>query len=158
MVNFSKKVQIFQKRVADLGFNFDIKQLANSTRTVTEAALVVGCNEGQIAKSLIFKTKDSQQPILVVASGTNRVDEKKLGQLVGEEIIKADADFVLGATGFNIGGVPPFAHQQKITTFIDQDLFSYPLIWAAAGHPCAVFSLTPKELLSVSSGQLANIV
>lgn len=158
MANFSKKTQLFQDRIKTLGFSFDIRQLSFLARTVAEAAQTVGCQEGQIAKSLIFKTKNSQRPILVVASGANRVGEEKLSQIVGEEVVKADADFVEKVTGFSIGGIPPFGHQQKIITFIDQDLFLYPQVWAAAGHPQAVFSLTPQELAKASGGQIVTIV
>lgn len=150
----AKKVQDF---VRQLGFPFQVVELAASTRTAIEAAEAVGCQLGQIAKSLIFKTKKTGRPILVIASGKNRVDEEKLSQLVGEKIEKADADFVLQVTGFAIGGVPPFAHRQKIETFVDKDLLSYREIWAAAGTPHAVFKLKPEDLAKITAGRVVEI-
>ncbi len=108
-------------------------------------------------KSLIFKGEESNKPVLVVASGTNRVNEKRLGELVGEPITKADADFVRQHTGFAVGGVPPVGHAEQIETFIDEDLLNYEEIWAAAGTPFAVFRLTPSDLQSMTEGRTVSI-
>ena len=105
-----------------LGFQFEVVELPASTRSAAEAANSVGCQVGQIAKSLVFKTKHTQRPVLVIASGANRVDEAKIGELAGEPIEKADADFVREHTGFVIGGVPPVGHLELLLTFIDEDL------------------------------------
>lgn len=145
-----------QEALQQHGLELQVIELAQTTRTAAEAARAIGCGVGQIAKSLIFKT-GSGNPVLVIASGVNRVDEKLLAAELGETITKADADFVRQATGYAIGGVPPIGHRQEITTIIDRDLLNYEEIWAAAGTPFAVFKLTPDQLLSISSGRLLVI-
>jgi prolyl-tRNA editing enzyme YbaK/EbsC (Cys-tRNA(Pro) deacylase) len=112
---------------------------------------------GQIVKSLVFKAKRSGRPILVIASGQNRVDEKRIEALIGEPLGKADADFVRQRTGFVIGGVPPVGHLEKLETYLDQDLLQFDELWAAAGTPHAVFRLKPAELLQMTGGQVADI-
>jgi prolyl-tRNA editing enzyme YbaK/EbsC (Cys-tRNA(Pro) deacylase) len=139
------------------GFANQVVELPDSTRTSAEAAAAIGCGVGQIAKSLVFVGKQSGQGILVIASGANRVDEKRLRQLVGEKIEKADADAVRTLTGYVIGGVPPIGHPQDLVTYIDQDLLQYAEIWAAAGHPNAVFSLTGEQLVAMTGGHLAAL-
>ena len=108
-------------------------------------------------KSLVFKGQHSNKPILVVASGTNRVNERRLSELAGEPVEKADADFVRQRTGFVVGGVPPIGHAEHIDTFIDEDLLQYEKLWAAAGTPHAVFELTPAELKAMTGGQIVSI-
>jgi prolyl-tRNA editing enzyme YbaK/EbsC (Cys-tRNA(Pro) deacylase) len=139
--------------------NLDIQvvEFKDTTRTAQEAATTIGCEVGQIAKTLIFKGKTSHNPICVIASGKNRVDEKKIEQLVGEKIEKPDADYVLQYTGFVIGGVPPLGYPLIIKPLIDEDLMTYAELWAAAGTPYSVFKITPQNLLVISGGQLANI-
>jgi prolyl-tRNA editing enzyme YbaK/EbsC (Cys-tRNA(Pro) deacylase) len=127
------------------------------TRSAAEAAAAVGCSVGQIAKSIIFRLKPSGRALLVVASGPNRVNEKAMETLLGERLGKADADFVRGHTGFAIGGVPPFGHDEKIETFLDADLMGFAEIWAAAGTPNAVFRLTPEELRDLTGGRVVAI-
>lgn len=139
------------------GFAFEIQELAESTRTAAEAASAVGCSVGQIAKSIVFRAKDSNRAILVVASGANRVDEKAVGALLGEKLGKADADFVRAETGFVIGGVPPAGHDKPVVTFIDADLLAFDEIWAAAGTPFAVFRLDPGALPALTGGTVADI-
>ncbi len=117
----------------------------------------IGCTVAQIVKSLIFRGTRTGKPILVLASGVNRVNEKRLGEMVGEPIGKADADFVRQHTGFAIGGVPPVGHSTAIETYIDADLFQYPEIWAAAGAPRAVFRLTPQDLQTMNHGSIVSI-
>jgi prolyl-tRNA editing enzyme YbaK/EbsC (Cys-tRNA(Pro) deacylase) len=112
---------------------------------------------GQIAKSLIFKGKSSQKPILIIASGANRVNEKRVKEYAGEKLEKADAEFVLEHTGFAIGGVPPVGHINPITTLIDEDLTQYSEIWAAAGTPHAVFKLTPEILIEITKGSVIKV-
>jgi prolyl-tRNA editing enzyme YbaK/EbsC (Cys-tRNA(Pro) deacylase) len=150
MLNLSaKKVQ---ETLKSLGHDMQVVELPASTRTSAEAAQAVGCPVGQIAKSLVFRTAITSRPVLVVASGANRVDEGKIEALVGETVEKADADFVRERTGFAIGGVPPVGHRKKIEIYIDQDLLDYAEIWAAAGTPHAVFRLTPDELVRMTGG------
>lgn len=146
-----------QQALEALGLSLQVIEMPESTRTAQEAAQAVGCQVGQIVKSLIFKTKRSRRPILVVASGQNRVNEKKLEALLEEPLGKADADFVRQHTGFAIGGVPPIGHTELIETFVDEDLLQYEIIWAAAGTPKAVFRLTPNELVEITGGKVVDI-
>jgi prolyl-tRNA editing enzyme YbaK/EbsC (Cys-tRNA(Pro) deacylase) len=128
-----------------------------TTRTAQDAANAIGCSLGQIAKSLLFKGQKSGRPILVIASGPNRVNEKAIAALVGEALEKADADFVRTKTGFGIGGVPPIGHAEEPVTFLDQDLLQHEEIWAAAGTPHTVFRVTPAELQKITGGQVISV-
>ena len=150
----SSSARKVQEALNALGMTLEVVELPGSTRTAVEAAQAVGCQVGQIVKSLVFKAKRSERPILVIASGQNRVDERRIETLIGEPLGKADADFVRQRTGFVIGGVPPVGHLERLTTFIDQDLSLYQEIWAAAGTPHAVFRLTPDDLLKITDGQV----
>lgn len=141
-----------------LGFSGEVVVFSDSTRTAAEAAQAVGCQVGQIVKSLVFKGKQTQRPLLVEASGVNRVNERRVSEVIGEPIEKADADFVRQHTGFAVGGVPPVGHAEHIETFIDEDLLQYEEIWAAAGNPHAVFRLTPGELQEMTGGKIISIV
>lgn len=149
--------QKVQDTLTARGFANQIVEFSESTRTSAEAAAAVGCTVGQIAKSLIFAGKQSGRAVLAIASGSNRVDEKKLKALLGENIVRPDADFVRSQTGYVIGGVPPVGHAQPLVTYIDADLLQYEEIWAAAGHPNAVFPLTPAELVAMTGGTVAKI-
>jgi len=111
----------------------------------------------QIAKSLVFCTREGRRPILVVASGRNRVNEALLAQHVGEAVERPDADYVRARTGFAIGGVPPIGHPEAIETYIDRDLLTLDAIWAAAGTPHAVFCLTPTELVAMTGGRVVPV-
>ena len=153
----SSSAQKVQQALEALGLALQVIEMPDSTRTAQEAAQAVGCQVGQIVKSLIFKTKRSRRPILVVASGQNRVNEKKLEALLQEPLGKADAEFVRQHTGFAIGGVPPVGHTEPIETFVDEDLLQYETIWAAAGTPKAVFRLTPNELVEITGGEVVDI-
>lgn len=135
----------------------EVVEFAETTRSAAEAAAQVGCSLGQIAKSLVFRAKSTGRPVLVIASGANRVDEHAVAALLGEKIGKADADFVRDKTGYAIGGVAPIGHAAKPTIYIDQDLLGYDVIWAAAGTPFSVFRLTPAELIRLTTGQVAAI-
>ena len=150
----AQRVQIALER---LGFDLRVLQLPDSTRSAQEAAQAIGCTLGQIAKSLIFKTQKTDRPVLVIASGSNRVNETGIGEMVGEELRKADADYVRKQTGFSIGGVPPMGHIQTIETFIDEDLLNFDQIWAAAGTPHAVFMLTGEVLVQATQGKVTRV-
>ena len=141
-----------QEVLERLGVASRVMEMSATTRSAQDAARAVGCEVGQIAKSLVFKGASSRKAILVVASGANRVNEKELSRLLGEPVVKADADFVRQATGFAIGGVPPVGHPRPLKVFIDEDLFQYADIWAAAGTPQAVFKLTAQELQKITDG------
>ncbi|HEX2915258.1 MAG TPA: YbaK/EbsC family protein [Chloroflexia bacterium] len=153
----SGSAQKVQDILRELGLTNEVVELPQSTHTALEAAEAIGCTVEQIVKSLIFKGKQSQRPVLVVASGPNRVNEKKIGSYLGEPIERADADFVRKQTGFVIGGVPPLGHTNRPETFVDEDLMQYPEIWAAAGTPNAVFGLTPQELVKITGGQVVTV-
>jgi prolyl-tRNA editing enzyme YbaK/EbsC (Cys-tRNA(Pro) deacylase) len=140
-----------------LGFNGKIVEYQDSTRTSAEAAERVGCQIGQIVKSLIFRGQSSGKPILVLTSGANRVDENLISRYTGESIGRADADFVRAATGYAIGGVPPVGHPQPLETYFDEDLLQYGKIWAAAGTPNAVFELTPADLEKMTGGKVVKL-
>lgn len=149
--------QKVQTALQQLGLPCEVVELSDSTRTAVEAAAAIGCTVSQIVKSLIFRGKSSGQGILVLASGTNRVDEKLVAALLGEGIERADADFVREQTGYAIGGVPPLAHAHPMKALIDRDLLQYEEIWAAAGTPHAVFRLKPADLERMTGGVLADI-
>jgi prolyl-tRNA editing enzyme YbaK/EbsC (Cys-tRNA(Pro) deacylase) len=157
MMNLSSSALKVQQALIAIGMQLEVIELPDSTRTSLEAAQALGCQVGQIAKSIIFQAIPSQRPILVIASGSNRVNEKVIAALIGEVIGKADADFVRQRTGFVIGGVPPVGHTERLETFIDQDLLQYREIWAAAGTPHAVFRLTPDDLLRMTGGLVIKI-
>ena len=153
----STSAQRVQALLQERGFICQVVELSESTRTAKEAAQAIGCTVPQIVKSLVFMTSSTHRPILVVASGSNRVNEQKLGELVGETIEKASADFVRQRTGFAVGGVPPVGHAEALETFIDADLLEFKEIWAAAGTPFAVFQLTPQDLQAMTGGTVASI-
>ena len=143
--------------LATLGHSPDIKEFSATTRTSAEAAAAIGCTVAQIAKSLVFRAVGSSRPVLVIASGVNRVDEKLVVAAVGDRIAKADATFVRDKTGFSIGGVAPVGHTEKPVTLIDEDLLQHAEIWAAAGTPNAVFRLTPQALVAMTAGRVIAI-
>ena len=157
MPTLSTSAQKIQDLLNSLGYNYTVVEHAESTRTAQEAADRAGCELGQIVKSLIFKGKDSHKPILVLTSGANRVDEKRITAYAGEHIVRADADFVRAATGFAIGGVPPIGHAQKMETYLDEDFLQYATIWAAAGTPNAIFELKTEDLQKMTSGKVARV-
>ena len=150
----AKKVQDF---LVDNGFSCTVKELPDSTRTAQEAAKAIGCEIAQIAKSLIFIDKISGNPILVIASGVNQVDIKKIENLTGLYLIKADGKFVKERVGFAIGGVPPVGHNEKIVTYLDPSLMDYEWIWAAAGTPFAVFRLSSNEIQKMTDGKFIEL-
>ena len=157
MTQLSPSAQKVQDALRALGFDLTVIEHTESTRTAQEAADRVGVTLGQIVKSLIFKGKVSDKPILVLTSGANRVDEKRIKAYAGEKITRADADFVRAVTGYAIGGVPPIAHVQQMETYLDEDLMQYDLIWAAAGTPNAVFELSPSTLQKMTQGQVVRV-
>lgn len=149
------------RKVQDLldsvGLGLTVVEHEGSTRTSEDAAAAIGCAVAEIAKSLIFRARTSGAPVLVVASGTNRVDEKKVAALIGEKVERAAPDFVRDKSGYAIGGVPPIGHAEPPLVLIDGDLLAFPAIWAAAGTPNAVFRLTPDQLVSLTGGRVADV-
>jgi prolyl-tRNA editing enzyme YbaK/EbsC (Cys-tRNA(Pro) deacylase) len=157
MAELSASAQRVQDALTRLGIVGAVVTLPASTRTAPEAATAVGCQVGQIAKSLVFRATSSDTPILVIASGANRVNEARLAELVGEPIGKADAGFVRAHTGYAIGGVAPVGHPHPLRTFIDADLLAYAEIWAAAGTPNSVFVLAPADLPRMTGGEVTTL-
>ena len=133
----------------------DIRTLPDSTRTAVEAAAAVGCSVGEIAKSLVFRAGD--RAVVAIMSGDNRLDPARLAAAVGEEVGRADADFVRAATGFAIGGVPPLGHATPVAIFMDTDLFRFDEIWAAAGSPYSVFAVEPARLREASGATVMEL-
>jgi prolyl-tRNA editing enzyme YbaK/EbsC (Cys-tRNA(Pro) deacylase) len=129
-----------------LGLAVRVVEMTQSTRTAEEAAAACGCNVAQIIKSLVFRGKKSGNPVLLLVSGANRVDQKGVASAIGEVLDRPDATYVREVTGFAIGGIPPFGHAQALPTWIDEDLLQYPTVWAAAGSPEAVFEVDPRKL------------
>jgi prolyl-tRNA editing enzyme YbaK/EbsC (Cys-tRNA(Pro) deacylase) len=140
-----------------LGPSFTVLEFDVGTKTSADAAAAVGCTVAQIAKSIVLKTVKDQRPVLVIASGVNRVDEKKVSALLGEKVKSADADYVNRTTGFAPGGVAPVGHATAPVTFIDQDLAQFDVIWAAAGTANAVFQLTFDGLKALTHGTIGDI-
>lgn len=157
-MKLSKSAEIVQKSLLERGLEFEVVELAASTHTANDAANSIGCQTGQIVKSLLFCTKETQRPVLILVSGINRVSEEAIQRYIGEKIVKADADFTRTVTGFAIGGIPPLGHKTHIShVYIDEDLLQYETLWAAAGTPYAVFKLPARELQTITGGKIVSI-
>lgn len=137
------------------GIDAQIIEFDESTRTAEEAAAAIGTSVERIVKSLVFLADGD--PILVLTSGINRVDPEKVGARLGKRIRRANADQARAATGFVIGGTPPVGHPEPLPILIDQDLLQYDEVWAAAGTPNAVFSLTPQDLVRITAGTVLDV-
>lgn len=146
-----------QQLLAERGIATSVVEFEQPTRTSAEAAAAIGCTVAEIAKSIVFRGKQSSQAILVVASGDNRVCERKVADLVGEKLGRADADFVRVATGYAIGGVAPLGHAQPLRLLLDADLRRFARVWAAAGTPFSVFPLAPDELQRLTGADWSDI-
>ncbi|MDR5785842.1 MULTISPECIES: YbaK/EbsC family protein [unclassified Caballeronia] len=138
------------------GHPHDVVMLPETGKTSAEAAAGLGCEVAQIAKSILFRRKEDDAPVLVIASGANRVDETKVAARVGA-LARADAKFVREKTGYAIGGVCPIGHAVTPVTLIDEDLLALDSLWAAAGHPHAVFNLSPQELIELTGAPVADV-
>jgi len=144
----------FSAAATRLGLEPDIVQFPEDTRTAAQAAAALKCELGQIIKSLVFKCEE--QPVLALTAGDRQVDTEKLGALCGGTIGKADAKIVREATGFAIGGVPPFGHASQLSCWIDQNIYRYEMAWGAAGTPDTVFAMQTADLVRLSGGQRAE--
>lgn len=154
----SKSAQSVQDALAKKGLSLEVVELSSSTRTANDAANSIGCEVAQIIKSLLFRTAETNKPVLILASGMNRVNEKSIEKQLEEKIVKADADFTREVTGFAIGGVPPIGHKNTIEyIFIDEDLLTLGKLWAAAGTPNAVFSLPAATIADITGGKVISI-
>lgn len=157
MSNPNQTVEAFQEKLLALGYDNEVMQLDESTRTAEEAAEAIGCDIDQIVKSIVFRLENSGEALLILVSGVHQVDEEKVSAFIGDQLKKADADFVKEKTGYVIGGVPPVGHTTEIKTLIDEKLITYESIWAAAGHPKAVFHLDGEELLRITHGEIVPV-
>ena len=157
MTTLSPSSQKVQDILDSLGYHCSVQESPVTSRTAADAAALVGCNVGQIVKSLIFKGGTTSKPILVLTSGANRVNEQQISSYATESIQRADPEFVRTVTGFAIGGVPPIGHLQPMETYIDEDLLQHSEIWAAAGTPNSLFRLTPQELKKMTAGRIVNV-
>ncbi len=142
--------------LAGIGHDRPVVMLPATGKTSAEAAAGLGCSVAEIAKSIIFRRVEDDVPVLVIASGSNRVDEAKVAARVGA-LGKADAKFVREKTGYAIGGVCPIGHAVKPVMLLDADLFRYESVWAAAGHPHAVFNLTPQQLQAMTGAEVVDV-
>lgn len=141
---------------AAIGLDVDPVRFPEGTKTAVDAAAAIGCDVGQIVKSLIFAVDG--EVVLAYVSGANQLDEAKLALAAsGATCSRVDADTVRAATGFPIGGVPPFGHDTELRVFIDPDLLEYDVVWAAAGTWHDVFSLTPQQLVAASGGVVVEL-
>ena len=145
----------FEEWLADSGIGVAVKQFPAGTRTAVDAAKAVGCDVGQIVKSLVFVA--AGRPVVALVSGANRLDEGRLAAVAGAPVTKADAETARGATGYAIGGVPPFGHATKVPVFMDRDLFGHSVVWAAAGRPDSVFEISPERLRELSQAEVADL-
>lgn len=150
----AQRVQDF---LAARGLTCRVRTFPDSTRTAQEAADAVGCEVGQIAKSLIFRDAANDRPVLVVASGANRVDVAKVEAVLGVKLTRADGKWVKARVGFAIGGIPPIAHAEPLATVLDVDLKRYETLWAAAGTPFAVFETDAAILAELTGGRWAEL-
>lgn len=153
----NKSVRRVKQILTEQQLDQKIVYLPDSARTAEEAAKAIHCTIEQIAKSIVFLGKGTKTPYLVIASGPNRINEERVAKEVNEPIQMASAEDVKNLTGFVIGGVAPIGHTEPLKTFIDEDLFDHEKIWAAAGHPKAVFQLTPKDLQTLTKGKVISV-
>ena len=143
--------------LAAAGIEPELREFPQGTRTAADAAAAIGCQVGQICKSLVFRIGPDGAPLLVITSGSNRVDEARVGALVGGTLGKADADFVREHTGYAIGGVPPLGHAAPLATIFDEDLLRHEVVWAAAGTPMSVFPVAPAVLVEATGAHVAPV-
>jgi len=148
-------VNRFESWLASTDFGVAVREFPQGTRTAVDAAGAVGCDVGQIVKSLVFIA--AGRPVVALVSGANRLDEGRLAAVAGEPVAKADADTARTATGYAIGGVPPFGHATDVPVFMDRDLFGYGVVWAAAGRPDSVFEIQPERLRELSKAMVVDL-
>jgi prolyl-tRNA editing enzyme YbaK/EbsC (Cys-tRNA(Pro) deacylase) len=156
MTPLSPSAARVQQALRDAGLDCAVVEHAVAARTSADAAAALGCSVAEIAKSLVFR-RGENSAVLVIASGANRVDERKIEVLLGEPIRKADAAFVRTLTGYAIGGIPPLAHATPSTTLVDADLLQFARVHAAGGTPNAMFPIRPQDLVAVSGGRVADV-
>jgi prolyl-tRNA editing enzyme YbaK/EbsC (Cys-tRNA(Pro) deacylase) len=148
-------VNRFETWLASTDFGVKVREFPQGTRTAADAARAVGCDVGQIVKSLVFVA--GGKPVVALVSGANRLHEGRLGAVAGEPVLKADAETARAATGYSIGGVPPFGHATDVTVYMDRDLLGFGVVWAAAGRPDSVFEIGPERLRELSNAQVIDL-
>jgi prolyl-tRNA editing enzyme YbaK/EbsC (Cys-tRNA(Pro) deacylase) len=148
-------VNRFESWLAGSAAEVAVMKFPEGTRTANDAARAVGCEVGQIVKSLVFIA--AERPVVALVSGANRVDERRLGTFAGEPVSKADAETARAATGYAIGGVPPFGHASDVPVYMDRDLLAHGRVWAAAGRPDSVFEISPERLRELSSATVVDL-
>jgi prolyl-tRNA editing enzyme YbaK/EbsC (Cys-tRNA(Pro) deacylase) len=139
---------------AAAGLPIEIREMPASTRTAEEAAAACGSSVAQIVKSLVFRKATSGEPVLLLVSGKNRVDQKAIAAVTGEPLERVDADIVRSITGFSIGGVAPIGSLTPLATFMDADLLAFDTVWAAAGAPHAIFAASPAALAEAAGARI----
>ena len=148
-------IERFEEAATGLGVSPEIRRFSQGTKTAADAARAIGCEAGQIVKSLVFMA--DRRPFVALTSGSNRADQRRLAALLGSDnVTRASPEEAREATGFAIGGTPPFGHSHRLVVLVDRDLLSFGLVWAAAGTPDSVFPITPDELLRTTGGRVAD--
>lgn len=150
----SRSVERFLREAERLGLSLQVRKFPEGTRTAEDAARAIGCAVGQIVKSLVFVA--GTEPFLALTSGPNRADVARLTDLIGRRVRRADADEARSATGFSIGGTPPFGHPRPLRVLLDRDLLAYEEVWAAAGTPNSVFPIAPGDLIRAAGAEPAD--
>ncbi len=145
----------FEAWLATSSSGVRVREFPEGTRTAVDAARAVGCELGQIVKSLVFLA--AGKPVVALVSGSNRLDERRLAAVAGGPVAKANAQTARAATGYAIGGVPPFGHATEVSVFMDRDLLRYPAVWAAAGRPDSVFEIEPARLRELSNAVVIDL-
>jgi Cys-tRNA(Pro) deacylase len=145
----------FERWLQERGLEFEVRAYPSGVRTAPDAARSIGVEVGQIVKSLVFRVDGL--PVLVLMSGENRLDPRRLEDLAGGRAERADPETVREVTGYAIGGVPPFGHRHRLATYMDRDLLRYEVVWAAAGRPDKAFAITPSRLAELTEARLAEL-
>ncbi|HKX24925.1 MAG TPA: YbaK/EbsC family protein [Actinomycetota bacterium] len=150
----SSSVERFLREAEGLGLSLQVREFPEGTRTADDAARAIGCAVGQIVKSLVFVA--GTEPFLALTSGPNRADVARLTDLVGRPVRRADPQEARSATGFSIGGTPPFGHPRPLRVLLDRDLLAHEEVWAAAGTPSSVFPIAPGDLVRAAGAEPAD--
>ncbi len=154
-----QRADAFVARLADLGVVVEAREMDDTTHTAQQAAEAIGCDVAAIVKSLLFLagSEDAREPVLVLASGPNRVDTELVAAIVGAPVVMSDAKTVKLVTGYSIGGVPPLGHPEPLRTVLDESLLELPEVWAAAGSANSVFPIEPARLVELTGATVARV-